>query len=121
MLAPNEGVKLEAKMTEDEKLSAAIWREGLHQLADEIKEHGPELTMITEMLDRLLLETGNYQDSSEMTKFLKTEGIEECDADFVGTAYEIVDMVRTGTIPIKVYPWSDDEMERIREKAEATL
>ena len=101
--------------------SQAIWREGLRRLAEEIKEYGPGLTMITEMLDRLLFETGWCQNPEEIAKILEAEGIDQEDVEFVAQVYSIVDMVRTGGHPIEVYIWAENEMERIQEKARASL
>ena len=108
-------------MIKDDKLAAAIWREGLRRLAEEIKEYGPLLVMIAEMLDRLLHETGHCQCAGEIATFMLNEGIGERDADFVADAYAMVDMLRTGSEPIEVYCWDPREIKIIREKAEASL
>jgi len=108
-------------MTKEEELNAAIWREGLKLLAREANEHGLGIPMAVELLDRLLVDTGEIQDPSIIATILTEEGLTKGQAAYVADLYVIVDMIRTGGEPIEVYCWEDDVMERIRERIATVL
>lgn len=110
-----------SSMFMDEKLSDAIWREGLRRLADEIKKEDLDLLVVAEMMDQLLFETSYCQDPDDIAEIMAAENIGDCDVLRVARIYSIVDSLRTRGEPMEYHRWSDEDLKEIKEKAESSL